>query len=180
MSSKTLVERQCGDKRRFADIETASKIRDNYEAKHGDKMSTYKCPWCGFYHIGHQKNAKSQIKEAALPSIDRDMTLDEVNLEIALLKPTTADCQLQLSRACTPAHREKIIVRMHLNDVRLSQLKARRQQLLNEQKAAHLVQPLERDKATAFSEYNSEQLLDVFFQSAKELAQRYRKLLETE
>lgn len=58
MSSKRRVRRkECGDKIKYSSMEearfTAVKLSDRYK----DKLSFYKCRWCGQWHIGHKPNA---------------------------------------------------------------------------------------------------------------------------
>lgn len=48
-------ERACGKKIRYANMVLATKAAYNLEVKSpGETLDPYACPYCGYYHIGHQ------------------------------------------------------------------------------------------------------------------------------
>lgn len=50
--------RQCGTKRRYRSHKKAMEVALRLERKDGDAMSAYRCRFCGWWHIGHDRYRK--------------------------------------------------------------------------------------------------------------------------
>ena len=54
MSSKRhLRARKCGTKRRYPDQHAAISAAVGIAGGNSNRMTAYRCRWCGWYHIGH-------------------------------------------------------------------------------------------------------------------------------
>lgn len=60
--------KQCGRKVRYKRLADALKARQEILRRHNDRMSAYKCPFCGRWHLGHsapwRKPKRKQLHEA--------------------------------------------------------------------------------------------------------------------
>lgn len=64
MSSKRRIRRrQCGHKRRYADAIAAGNVA-RYFRHQGQHLAPYRCPWCGWWHIGHPNKRQKQAMKA--------------------------------------------------------------------------------------------------------------------
>ena len=49
---------ECGHKKKYLSRKEARTARDRYQLRFREKMTTYRCSWCSFFHIGHKLGAK--------------------------------------------------------------------------------------------------------------------------
>jgi predicted nucleic acid-binding Zn-ribbon protein len=172
-----LRDRQCGDKRRFETAEEASHVRIAYETAHLCEMRQYLCEFCGYIHIGHKPSDKRRRQNAVsptVPEIDNSLTDEEARAEMAFLKVAVAEGRRDL--ASTPLYdpkRQTVKVRMLSNEARLMKLQVRYGKLpVAKPKPADTPK---RDVPTSYFELSTDDLLNVFFEAAREIGQRLRR-----
>lgn len=52
-SKRALKRKQCGDKHRFNSVHDANQAAGRASQKSDSWISSYKCRFCGYFHIGH-------------------------------------------------------------------------------------------------------------------------------
>jgi predicted RNA-binding Zn-ribbon protein involved in translation (DUF1610 family) len=172
-----LADRQCGDKRRFADFDTADRIRIDYETKHMTEMNVYRCGFCGFWHIGHKRPPKvkhPELQHIVIPDIDQAMTREEVEREDAALKVKMMAMQASITQypEYTPL-RKQMVNQLQAMQVRHLALKDHLEKLPRKEPDGKQLKA--RDVPTCYTDLPTDDLLNVFFQSAKEIGIRLRR-----
>jgi len=170
--AETVKDRQCGDKRRFLDFDTADHIRVDYERQHQREMNCYKCEHCGFWHIGHKRTTRQAIVPTdfqPITGIDYDLPIEEVAKEIDILKLDIMNRMAELARTDKLNPRRRAMVQALIyNQTRAAQLKAVANAWVREQKKAK-PKPVNR-----FANADLEELIDVFMQSARQICKLLR------
>lgn len=70
MASKRHVrQKQCGDKQRYSDIKAAKSAAVLLFFRTGEKLTSYRCKFCGCWHIGHRPGSgRKQLRALGVGS----------------------------------------------------------------------------------------------------------------